>query len=138
MIQEAAFGVVPYIKNGDEHLFLIIQDTASHWSFPKGHAEPGESPEETALRELAEETGITQVELAKDISFTERYNTLQEGVVYSEKTVVFFLGLTRQTEITIQPSEIIDYRWLPFEKALEIVTYKEIKNILTKAQGYIS
>ena len=38
-------------------LFLLIQHQAGHWAFPKGHANPGESPAETARREFAEETG---------------------------------------------------------------------------------
>jgi len=44
---------------------LLIRDRNGYWVFPKGHVEPGESPEETARREVAEETGVEARVIAK-------------------------------------------------------------------------
>ncbi|MFH1332713.1 MAG: NUDIX domain-containing protein, partial [archaeon] len=61
MIKEKSAGVIVY-NNGE---FLILQYTAGHWDFPKGHIEKGETERETALRELKEETGITDAFFVK-------------------------------------------------------------------------
>jgi len=52
-------GCVVYRNDEDRVRFLVISSsTGEHWVLPKGHIDPGESPEVTALRELAEETGV--------------------------------------------------------------------------------
>ncbi|OGD39010.1 hypothetical protein A2907_00835 [Candidatus Azambacteria bacterium RIFCSPLOWO2_01_FULL_37_9] len=57
-MREKSYGVVPVFKIGDTHLFLVVKGQLSQsWSFPKGHANEGESEMETAQRELEEEKG---------------------------------------------------------------------------------
>ena len=52
-------GCVVYRNDDDRVRFLVISSsTGEHWVLPKGHIDPGEAPETTALRELAEETGV--------------------------------------------------------------------------------
>ena len=51
-------GVIPFRRNGETKEYLLILQSNDCWSFPKGHMEPGEQEEETALRELLEETGL--------------------------------------------------------------------------------
>ena len=52
-------GCVVYRNDEDRVRFLVISSsTGEHWVLPKGHIDPGEAPETTALRELAEETGV--------------------------------------------------------------------------------
>lgn len=50
-------GVIPYRKTPDGIRYLLLLQINGFWSFPKGHMEPFESEQETALRELKEETG---------------------------------------------------------------------------------
>ena len=52
-------GVIPFRRNGEEREYLILLQTNSCWSFPKGHMEAGETEEQTALRELLEESRQT-------------------------------------------------------------------------------
>lgn len=99
-------GVVPFRRHGAEREFLILLQTNRCWSFPKGHMDAGETEEQTALRELREETGLTaalvpgaRTELSYDVSPVTR------------KQVVLFLGETAG-ELNIQESEVKEYRWV--------------------------
>lgn len=58
---EKSFGVIPVFKQENNFTFCLIRHTEGHWGFPKGHQDIGESEQETATRELQEETGISTV-----------------------------------------------------------------------------
>ena len=57
-----AGGVVFRIKNGALE-FLLLQDVKGRWSIPKGHVESGETLEQTAVREIGEETGLMGIKI---------------------------------------------------------------------------
>lgn len=108
-------GVIPFRRNGEEREYLILLQTNSCWSFPKGHMEAGETEEQTALRELLEETGLT----AK--LDTSRFASIEYPVSeFSRKEVVFYLGEVAG-EPKVQESEIETYKW---------VTFRELENYL--------
>ena len=77
MPTEQCYGVIVVYK-GEENLFLILQQhdepiSKGSWTFPKGHHEGSESPRETTLRELEEETGITNIEFLDIPLIYEKY-----------------------------------------------------------------
>jgi len=132
-LYERSCGAVVFRKIDKETKFLIIKNKRSaHWSFPKGHVERGESLEETACREVLEETGL-HIELVPDF-ITESEYTIQGRV---EKTVNIFLASTNDTTTTIQEEEIEDYMWLGFDNALDKLKFENDKKILTKAHGFL-
>ena len=55
--ETSAGGVVFRVEEG-RPLYLLIRDSYQNWGFPKGHLEAGERPEDAALREVSEETGL--------------------------------------------------------------------------------
>ena len=70
MIKDQSFGaVVVHRILSEEPLFLLVKQTGGYWSFPKGHRENNETAMETAKRELAEETGVTEVALQEQPIF---------------------------------------------------------------------
>ena len=96
-IEEKSFGIIPVFKNSDgDFLFCVIERQGVDWSIPKGKPNPGESEEETARRELQEETGITDVELVPDIVFNQEFDFEYEPINY-HKTVKYFLGFVFKT-----------------------------------------
>lgn len=128
------FGCVPvrYI-NAEHQVLLILHKKGGHWGLPKGGAEEGETPEQTALRELMEETGLMDCPLDTSRTYSETHVVEKDGVQI-QKTVKFFFCTVPETEpVAIDRSEIIDYRWLPFPEAVGKATYEETRQILREA-----
>lgn len=107
-----------------------------HWDFPKGHIEEGESEIETVSREVAEETGIHTLSVMPEFRETIRYFFQKEGKkVFKE--VVFYLAQVKSKKVTLS-FEHLGFTWLPFEKALDAITYKNAKIILQKAHLFLT
>jgi len=102
--------------------FLLMKHTR-RYDLPKGHVDPGETEIECALRELLEETGIAEADLALDprFRFTTSYlvRSKRHGGEWCEKTLVMFLGrLVRPVEI--RPTEHPDFVWTPWSPPHQI------------------
>ncbi|OLP17227.1 NUDIX hydrolase [Leptolyngbya sp. 'hensonii'] len=135
-MKDASFGIVPIRRQGDIHLFLLIQHHAGHWGFPKGHAEPGESPLEAACREFEEETGIREYKLLGDTSFSEHYAFAKKQQTI-EKTVLYFMALVESTQVSFQAEEIRSYTWATFEEALKLITFSGSKQVLRQTEEHL-
>jgi 8-oxo-dGTP pyrophosphatase MutT (NUDIX family) len=133
MLNETSCGIVVFREELPERLYLILHYEEGHWDFPKGHAEEGEKEEDTAFRELKEETGLSDIELV--LGFRERieYGYQRGGRTY-HKEVYFFLGRTDAKKIALSP-EHVGFEWLPYEKAIARLTYGNAREVLSKAQA---
>lgn len=132
-MQEKSSGTIVF--NNDQ--FLLLHYISGHWDFPKGHIESGESEQQTALRELEEETSIpkSMVSLVPGFKETIHYQYMRKGNLMN-KTVVFFLVKTDQKDVKIS-SEHIGYKWLPYDQAIEQLTFENAKNMLRIAKKII-
>lgn len=104
---EKSCGVLPYrVINGQREFLLVFESYSKCWSIPKGHMEAGETEEQTALRELLEETGLeAKLDTSRSASI--------EYPIYNiaRKQVVFYLG-----EVSAEPrpreGEIDKFKWV--------------------------
>ncbi len=132
-LYERSCGAVVYrMINGELRYLLIKNRRSTHWGFPKGHIEAGETPEQTAKREVLEETGI-HIEILPEFATKSEY-TIQGRV---EKSVTIFLAKTKDTQTTIQREEIEDYIWLNFDRAMETLRFINDRNILKSAHNFL-
>lgn len=139
---ERSAGAVIFRKEGGKFFYLLLhyprglRSPDPYWDFPKGHIDKGEKPIETARRETAEETGLVNIELVEDFKETIKYFFRHKGKTIL-KFVTFFLAETKIKEVKVS-YEHSGYDWLPYEKALEQLTFKNAKEILKKANDFIS
>jgi 8-oxo-dGTP pyrophosphatase MutT (NUDIX family) len=98
------------------------------WTFPKGHLDPGETPEQAALREVMEETGW-ECEITSDL-FTARYS-FRRGPDEVAKDVRWFMMKRVGGEgIPRTPDEVLGMRWLTLEEARKELVYHSDLEIL--------
>lgn len=117
-----------------------------HWGFAKGHVEEGETEEETAKREVAEETGIEDLKIMSGFKETEKYffrrsyglkGEARKKAPWVFKLVVFFVAKTAQKEIKIS-DEHSGFLWLTYEESLKKLSFKNAREILKKANEFIT
>ncbi len=132
-LYEHSCGAVVFRRINEEYRFLLIKNRRSnHWGFPKGHMEKGETREETARREVLEETGI-HIDIIDGFCRDSRYRIGSK----IEKRVEVFLASTKDTQTIIQREEIEDYIWLRYSDALEMLKFDNDKDILMSVRDFM-
>ena len=109
-MEEFSGAVVYHIKDGQVYYLVIQQRFTKHFGFPKGHVELNESKEETAIREVLEETGIN-IELINEHSHSIQYISNS-----NKKEVTYFLAKALNTNINFQVEEVLQAHWLTEEE----------------------
>ena len=136
MKQQYSAGIVTYRKEDGKILYLLLHYISGHWDLPKGKLEPGETKKEAALRELEEETGISEVTIPPGFEESLSYTFRDYDRELTNKTVTFLVGETKSKEVTLS-HEHQGYAWLEYEDALEQLTYQNAKNLFAKAHQFI-
>ena len=134
MKNEKSCGVIPFFKQDGEWRVIIIKQNNGVVGFPKGHVENNETEEETALREVKEETNLTPT-IIKGFREEISYYIPEYDV---NKTVVVFVGLIDDISFTKQISEISDIYICSIEEALERINFEDTKKLFKKAIKFIN
>ena len=123
MIKEKSCGVV--IFNEDFTKVLLIKHNKGHISFPKGHQEENETDEETALREVKEETGV-EVDIISEKKFHISYSPNKDN---NYKDVYYYIGKITGGEVIPQLEEISECFWINKDEAIDLITYDNDKKL---------
>jgi len=129
-LNEISAGAVIFRKNSRLQ-FLLLHYPSGHWDFVKGKIEVNENPHQTTIREAKEETGITDLDFVNGFEESVEYE-FQYDEELIHKKVIFFLAKTNAVEIKIS-HEHLDFVWLEFKEALEKITYRNARSVLSKA-----
>ncbi len=113
----------------DEGLVLVVNSRGNSWSLPKGHIEKGESPLEAAVREIREESGVTELNLKGYIgSYSRHKRSANGGNGRTErKKIHLYLFKTTQNDIYPLDYHTRDARWVSKEQVPKLLTHKKDK-----------
>ncbi|HEY4898577.1 MAG TPA: NUDIX hydrolase [Candidatus Nanopelagicaceae bacterium] len=100
------------------------------WSLPKGHIEVGETPEQAAIREVAEETGI-QSEISRELGIIDFW--FMAGGKRIHKTVHHYLFREVGGKLAPQISEVDDVGWFPLNEIISLLAYPDEKKLIAKS-----
>ncbi len=130
---EKSCGVIVFRRTKQEIKYLIVQNNFNRlWGFPKGHIEKGENEQQTALRELYEETGV-KAELLPGFRQTVYFKLSGQR----KKLVVFFVGKYLSGRIKFLDMENSAYDWVSLKQAKKKFKFDNLKKLLTRADNFI-
>lgn len=136
MKKEISAGGIIVRNQGKAWEVLLIKDMNGKWTFPKGLIEPGEPISKTAVREISEEVGLTDINIMKELQPIHYYYRREKNLVY--KTVHYFLFRTEGKETPEPQTEegISETIWKPIPEAISIIGYPEtnrplLENVLS-------
>ncbi|MFZ6016112.1 MAG: NUDIX hydrolase [Nitrospirota bacterium] len=131
--QVSSGGVIFRRHDTEIEVALVAVKGGKTWCLPKGIIDKGESPEKTAVREVAEETGLKGkiVEKLGDITY---WYYIKEENTKCKKTVHFFLIEYESGDISEHDWEVDKASWFQIDEALDKANYKNEKEMIKKAK----
>ncbi|CAN5745446.1 NUDIX hydrolase [soil metagenome] len=129
---ETSAGGVIYRWRSDTPLILLIRDAYEHWGLPKGHLEKGETPDAAALREVEEETGLTDLVLGPRLQTINWFFRAKGRLIH--KYCHFYLIESPSGETIPQEEEgITACSWVPLGVAVDQISYDNAREVLLTA-----
>lgn len=131
-VETSAGGVVVRVIDGHHHA-LVIRDPYRKWGLPKGHAEAGETTEDTALREVSEETGLLDLRIDQELVTIDW--TFRVGGRRIHKFTTFFLMFSEAGDPRPERREgITACEWVRLDLAHERISYENASEVVKLAQ----
>lgn len=132
MIEERSAGAILYQESPSGKIYLLLNYPSGHWDFVKGNIEKGETLKQTVLREVKEETGISDIKFVDGFEDKVEYHYQRNGELV-HKQVAFFLARTSTSDVKLS-HEHLNFTWLRFNDAMQKLTYKTAQNLLKRVK----
>jgi len=130
----SAGGVVYRVRDGRPEIVLVARPVTNLWALPKGTPNPGETLEQTALREVSEETGL-EVEIVEPISEIAYSFHVTDGRVRIDKVVHHFLMTATGGDVSRHDHEYDLVGWYGLTEALRLMTYDNERTVVERARA---
>lgn len=133
-VREVSAGGVIYRRNSGKIEIALIH-VRNRWGLPKGHVEEGESIDETALREVKEETGLEGKVIKKlgDIRYSYRDKTKEGEPLRIYKQVYFYLLRYTKGDVQAHDHEVDETRWFQIEDAMKNLKFATERTMVHRA-----
>lgn len=137
VIRETTSGGVVFRRNDKGGVeILLAQDAKDRWTIPKGHIEPGETPRQTAEREIQEETGLKEMKVFNHLGKTQFRYRRQNSLVLMTMHVYLVKALG-DTDRLIKEEWMNGISWFPFNEAIDKIEYEGIEKLMLLAMKHI-
>ena len=113
----------------NKHQILLILQNAGHGGLTKGHVEEVETEEQTAIREVKEETNVDVI-----VDTNLRYRMVYNPKEDVEKEVIYFIAKNTSNDCKPQLEEVQEMKWLDIDNAINTITYENSKDLLKKVK----
>lgn len=121
---------------GEPHV-LVIRDPYMNWGLPKGHVEQGEGSGEAAMREVHEETGLSDLVLMEELATIDWYFRAGERLIH--KFCAFYLMSSETGQPVPELAEgITECVWLPLPEAAARISYDNARDVVNAARDVLS
>lgn len=123
-------GIIFRRSNKNNQLeILLIQDAKNRWTIPKGHVEEGETPRQTAEREIQEETGLQEMKVMDWLGKVNFRYRRTHTLVLMTMHIYLVHGQGKTDELS--PEDwLTDIKWLPANDAIEKIAYDDIGKLI--------
>jgi ADP-ribose pyrophosphatase YjhB (NUDIX family) len=131
VVRETTAGGIVFRRNEktDEIEILLVQDAKDRWTIPKGHVEEGETTQETALREIQEETGLQEIKIMSWLGKTNfRYR--RENSLILMVTHVYLARSLNQSEVPRREEWMNGIAWFPAKQAIDEIAYEQLSKLM--------
>ncbi len=133
MRREESCGAVLYTIENGKRVYVLIMEANGSYGLPKGHKNSNETDEETALREIKEETGIDAT-IVKGMKRTIKYPVpLNKSI----KEVVYFVAKYENQDLNPMDNNILCAKKFTLESALSVLKFSQIRDLLVEADYMI-
>ena len=134
MNREKSCGAVVFTRESGEIRYVLVEQRSGRYSFPKGHTEPGETEEQTALREIREETGL-HPSILPGFRDEECYEVTKDPGTM--KDVVYFIAEYADQPFAPSDTDAVSAGLFSYEEALEKLPTDSRKVVLTHARAFL-
>lgn len=134
--ETTAGGIVFRRSEKGEVEILLTQDAKDRWTIAKGHIEPGETPRQTAEREIQEETGLKEMRVLNHLGKTQFRYRRQNSLVLMTMHIFLVKALGDTNKLT-KEEWMNGIGWFPFNKALDMIEYEGIEKLMLLASKQI-
>lgn len=135
MKYEISCGGVVFTRKNGKILYVIVKSKEGFYGFPKGHMEDEETEEQTAIREIYEETGLKVKIIPGFKTIDEHPIPKKEGVM---KRVIYFAAEYENQKINYQKQELLGAYLMTYEEAMGIFQFESSKKILSEVKEFIT
>lgn len=136
IVREPTAGGIVFRHNKDNLEILLIQDAKDRWTIPKGHIEEGETAQQAAKREIAEEAGLNDTDMLGWLGKIHfRYRREDKLVLITQQ--IYLMRAKGNTNAIQKEEWMKGIKWFSFDEAFEKIEYEDIGKLMLIAKKRI-